>query len=153
MQENEFHELIPPPPPAQAEHSGFSSVQKVSTIPRSFEFLHLLAAACDKNTCPLHNTRYRRSRKVSQQRLLFVTQTCLYRYKIGVALSEWHPSDPSAIAILQPWVKVFKPQHMEALLVRCVLPKLAMALSELPLKYSLLAVLRSLVGVLLSRSA
>lgn len=47
------------------------------------------------------------------------------RYKIGVALTEWHPSDPSAINILAPWAKVFKPAHMEALLVRCVLPKLA----------------------------
>jgi tuftelin-interacting protein 11 len=55
------------------------------------------------------------------------------RYKIGVCLAEWHPSDPSAIAILSPWATVFKKQHMEALLVRCVLPKLAMALREMPI--------------------
>ena len=32
------------------------------------------------------------------------------RYKIGVALAEWHPSDMSALTILRPWAKVFKPQ-------------------------------------------
>jgi len=53
------------------------------------------------------------------------------RYKIGVALQEWHPSDSSAATILGPWAKVFKPMHMEALLARCVLPKLAMALQEM----------------------
>ena len=55
------------------------------------------------------------------------------RYKIGMALSEWHPSDSSALNILKPWAGVFKEQHMDALLARCVLPKLALTLRELPI--------------------
>jgi tuftelin-interacting protein 11 len=48
-------------------------------------------------------------------------------------LSEWHPSDASALNILKPWSGVFKEQHMDGLLARCVLPKLALALRELPI--------------------
>lgn len=52
------------------------------------------------------------------------------RHKIANALTNWHPSDASAKVILQPWVKVFKPGHLEAFLVKNILPKLAMCMQE-----------------------
>ena len=52
------------------------------------------------------------------------------RHKLANALKNWHPSDPSAKMILQPWEKVFKPGHMEAFVSKNILPKLGMALGE-----------------------
>ncbi|XP_048777997.2 tuftelin-interacting protein 11-like [Ostrea edulis] len=52
------------------------------------------------------------------------------RHKIANALINWHPSDASAKVILQPWVRVFKPGHLEAFLVKNILPKLAMCMQE-----------------------
>ena len=52
------------------------------------------------------------------------------RHKLANALKNWHPSDPSAKMILQPWQKVFKPGHMEAFVSKNILPKLGMALGE-----------------------
>ena len=46
------------------------------------------------------------------------------RHKLANALKNWHPSDPSAKMILQPWEKVFKPGHMEAFVSKNILPKL-----------------------------
>ncbi|XP_064606027.1 tuftelin-interacting protein 11-like [Liolophura sinensis] len=52
------------------------------------------------------------------------------RHKLANALINWHPSDVSAKLILQPWLKVFKPGHMEAFVVKNILPKLAMCMQE-----------------------
>ncbi len=52
------------------------------------------------------------------------------RHKLANALKNWHPSDPSAKMILQPWQRVFKPGHMEAFIAKNILPKLGMALAE-----------------------
>jgi len=52
------------------------------------------------------------------------------RAKLVSALRDWHPSDPSAHAILAPWVQVFDKASMQALLVRAVLPKLMVSLRE-----------------------
>jgi tuftelin-interacting protein 11 len=53
------------------------------------------------------------------------------RLKLGHALAAWHPSDGSALALLSPWQRVFSPPDWEALLVRCIGPKLGFALQEL----------------------
>eukprot|EP01105_Mastigella_eilhardi_P028053 TRINITY_DN8_c0_g3_i1.p1 TRINITY_DN8_c0_g3~~TRINITY_DN8_c0_g3_i1.p1 ORF type:complete len:878 (+),score=239.79 TRINITY_DN8_c0_g3_i1:33-2666(+) len=53
------------------------------------------------------------------------------RAKLATALGDWQPSDPSAHALLMPWKQVFDPLSMERLLVRCVVPKLALALRSL----------------------
>jgi len=52
------------------------------------------------------------------------------RQKLAVVLQEWHPSDPSAHAILVPWKNVFDEKSMETLLLRCILPKLTVALRQ-----------------------
>ncbi|XP_065053922.1 tuftelin-interacting protein 11-like [Rhopilema esculentum] len=46
------------------------------------------------------------------------------RQKLSSALTNWHPSDPSAKLILQPWAKVFSKGTMEAFLLRSIYPKL-----------------------------
>ncbi|KAK7494860.1 hypothetical protein BaRGS_00013987 [Batillaria attramentaria] len=55
------------------------------------------------------------------------------RHKLASALTSWHPSDVSAKIILEPWVGVFRPGHMDAFLVKNVLPKLGQVLDELPI--------------------
>ncbi|ESO85853.1 hypothetical protein LOTGIDRAFT_221309 [Lottia gigantea] len=52
------------------------------------------------------------------------------RHKLENALTNWHPSDSSAKIILQPWHSVFKQGHMDAFLVKNILPKLGMILQE-----------------------
>ena len=52
------------------------------------------------------------------------------RHKLANALTGWHPSDPSAKLMLQPWVTVFKPGVMDAFLVKNIVPKLALCLQE-----------------------
>jgi len=52
------------------------------------------------------------------------------RHKLASALTNWHPSDPSARLILQPWCSVFRPGHMDAFLVKNILPKLVICLQE-----------------------
>lgn len=48
-----------------------------------------------------------------------------------VWLQAWHPSDGSALVLLRPWHRVFDPADWDALLLRSIVPKLAMALQSL----------------------
>ncbi|RKP05513.1 GC-rich sequence DNA-binding factor-like protein-domain-containing protein, partial [Thamnocephalis sphaerospora] len=50
------------------------------------------------------------------------------RHKLSVVLQQWHPSDPSALYVLQPWHGVFRDVDMDALLASAIIPKLTMAL-------------------------
>ncbi|XP_031564669.1 tuftelin-interacting protein 11-like [Actinia tenebrosa] len=52
------------------------------------------------------------------------------RYKLATALTNWHPSDPSAKMILEPWTKVFSKGSMDAFVLRSIYPKLSQCLSE-----------------------
>ena len=52
------------------------------------------------------------------------------RHKLANALTSWHPSDPSAKMILQPWMKVWQKGHAEAFLVKNIAPKLSLCLNE-----------------------
>eukprot|EP00116_Pleurobrachia_bachei_P001896 sb/3462158/ len=53
------------------------------------------------------------------------------RQKLANALTEWHPSDPSAKLIIQPWKLVWTQGSMDTFLLRCIVPKLSQALGEL----------------------
>ena len=53
------------------------------------------------------------------------------RHKLSSALGAWHPGDGSALALLSPWRQVFTEADWEALLSRCILPKLGWVLSQL----------------------
>ncbi|CAD5111827.1 unnamed protein product [Dimorphilus gyrociliatus] len=55
------------------------------------------------------------------------------RHKFANALVAWHPSDPSAKFMLEPWNNVFLKGHMQAFLVRNVAPKLGQCLAEMDL--------------------
>ncbi|EZA47999.1 hypothetical protein DMN91_011683 [Ooceraea biroi] len=55
----------------------------------------------------------------------------IIRRKLGSALGGWHPSDRSARLMLQPWAEVFAKGDMEAFLIKNIIPKLQVALSEL----------------------
>lgn len=52
------------------------------------------------------------------------------RNKLANALTNWHPSDPSALLMLLPWSKVFSQGTMDAFLCRCILPKLQLVMQE-----------------------
>ncbi|XP_024404039.1 septin and tuftelin-interacting protein 1 homolog 1 [Physcomitrium patens] len=52
------------------------------------------------------------------------------RYKLNVALVNWHPGDSSALALLSPWKTVFDPANWEMLIVRSIMPKLIQAMQE-----------------------
>lgn len=54
----------------------------------------------------------------------------IIRRKLGSALGGWHPSDRSARLMLQPWANVFAKGDMEVFLVKNIIPKLQIALSE-----------------------
>ncbi|XP_034937559.1 tuftelin-interacting protein 11 [Chelonus insularis] len=54
----------------------------------------------------------------------------IIRRKLGSALGGWHPSDRSARLILEPWSEVFSKGDMEAFLVKNILPKLQIVLSD-----------------------
>ncbi|KAJ2962314.1 hypothetical protein NQZ79_g2566 [Umbelopsis isabellina] len=46
------------------------------------------------------------------------------RQKLSVVLRQWHPSDESALHILQPWKDVWDANPMEKLIIKSILPKL-----------------------------
>jgi tuftelin-interacting protein 11 len=52
------------------------------------------------------------------------------RQKLSNALVNWHPSDPSAKLILEPWHGVFKDGHMNAFLLKNIMPKLMLCMQE-----------------------
>ncbi|KAJ3162897.1 Tuftelin-interacting protein 11 [Geranomyces variabilis] len=54
------------------------------------------------------------------------------RHKLNVMWRErrWLPSDPSALAVLKPWIDVFKTADMDSLIVKAVLPKLVESLQK-----------------------
>jgi tuftelin-interacting protein 11 len=52
------------------------------------------------------------------------------RHKLAIALTAWHPSDPSARTILKPWKDVFTLGSMDVFLLRTIVPKLASCLDE-----------------------
>ena len=53
------------------------------------------------------------------------------RHQLTAVLHEWHPSDPSAVAVLRPWAGVFHPRDWAALVHRSIMPKLAYALDAM----------------------
>lgn len=52
------------------------------------------------------------------------------RFKLASALTNWHPSDPSAKMMLEPWSKVFSKGTMDAFILRSIYPKLSQCLAE-----------------------
>ncbi|KAI7863705.1 GC-rich sequence DNA-binding factor-like protein-domain-containing protein [Spinellus fusiger] len=50
------------------------------------------------------------------------------RQKLSTILSQWHPSDESALHIITPWKDVWTPSQMETFLTRSILPKLTQVL-------------------------
>ncbi|CAK8693912.1 unnamed protein product [Clavelina lepadiformis] len=53
------------------------------------------------------------------------------RHKLASALQLWHPRDPSARIILEPWKKVFSRGSWDAFVIKTILPKLALSMQEL----------------------
>ena len=55
------------------------------------------------------------------------------RHRLATCLAAWHPADQSARAMMAPWRAVFSAAEWDGLIGRCILPKLAAALHELPI--------------------
>lgn len=53
------------------------------------------------------------------------------RVTLGAALQAWAPSDRSARAMITPWCNIFDAGEMEAFLVKHIVPKLQLSLTEL----------------------
>lgn len=54
----------------------------------------------------------------------------IIRFKFTSALTQWHPSDPSALEILKPWMKVFKQHDWDHLCSKSIEPKLIRVLDS-----------------------
>jgi len=52
------------------------------------------------------------------------------RYKLGVVLTEWHPSDTSALTVIAPWQHVFREPDLQMFLTRAIIPKLGHSLAR-----------------------
>lgn len=55
----------------------------------------------------------------------------IVRFKFASALSQWHPSDSSALDILKPWKHVFSSSEWDQLCMKSIEPKLANVLDTL----------------------
>lgn len=55
----------------------------------------------------------------------------IVRFKFSSALTQWHPSDSSALELLRPWRKVFKYTDWEQLCSKSIEPKLCKVLDTL----------------------
>ena len=55
----------------------------------------------------------------------------IVRFKFSSALTQWHPSDSSALELLRPWRKVFKYTDWEQLCSKSIEPKLCKVLDSL----------------------
>jgi len=55
----------------------------------------------------------------------------ILRAHMAEGMGGWHPSDPTAIAMMRPWANLWEPAAMEGLLSRVVLPRLVAVLREL----------------------
>lgn len=54
----------------------------------------------------------------------------IIRLKFTSALSQWHPSDPTALEMLKPWKRVFSSQEWDQLCSRAIEPKLTKVLDH-----------------------
>lgn len=81
------------------------------------------------DTIPIHTWTHPWLPLLGQR--LHITIFPIIREKLSRALQEWHPSDRSAYLMLQPWSKAFEKGDMDAFLVKNILPKLQLAMSEL----------------------
>ncbi|KAJ3188284.1 Tuftelin-interacting protein 11 [Gaertneriomyces sp. JEL0708] len=52
------------------------------------------------------------------------------RRKLIRHFKDWSPTDGSAMAILMPWMEVFRPADMEAIITKSILPKLMLHIRE-----------------------
>ncbi|KAJ1520703.1 hypothetical protein ONE63_003802 [Megalurothrips usitatus] len=81
------------------------------------------------DTVPIHTWTHPWLPLLGQR--LHVSIFPIIRHKLSTALMSWHPSDQSAHLMLQPWSKAFDKGDMDAFLVKNILPKLQLAMSEL----------------------
>jgi tuftelin-interacting protein 11 len=105
-------------PPAALSHVLFSLV-----LPR-------LAAAVERwdprqETVPIHVWLHPWLPHLGAQLEAFYPTI---RHRLTSALTQWHPADGSARALLAPWRRAFEGADWDALLARSIVPKLALAL-------------------------
>jgi tuftelin-interacting protein 11 len=55
----------------------------------------------------------------------------IVRRKLASVLTQWYPSDASALIVLMPWREAFGPKHFEQLLLQSIVPKLVMCVREM----------------------